>query len=154
MGVWLRLAMSAKLAVEVRADEPSAYRPVHRTPSPHMPARLFPLHPKTANLDPHLMPSHREGVALFHAWSVPTAHPSGADLRTSPASSIRIPRSTNWCVRREHEGAMARQGEAAMDQRPGRGPISAMVGIGLLLSVVSGLLGGISTPLAAEEPKH
>ncbi|HYY17158.1 MAG TPA: ABC transporter substrate-binding protein, partial [Gammaproteobacteria bacterium] len=41
-----------------------------------------------------------------------------------------------------------------MDRQPGKGPISAVVGIGLLLIIASGLLGGLRTPLAAEEPKH
>ena len=41
-----------------------------------------------------------------------------------------------------------------MDQQPSKGPISAVVGIGLLLIIASGFLGGLRTPLAAEEPKH
>src|SRR5919108_4344262 len=49
---------------------------------------------------------------------------------------------------------MERQGEAAMHQKPGRESISAIIGIALLLIVVLDLLGGLSTPLAAEEPKQ
>jgi peptide/nickel transport system substrate-binding protein len=41
-----------------------------------------------------------------------------------------------------------------MHQRPGRESISAIIGIALLLIVVSDLLGGLSTPLAAEGPKQ
>jgi ABC-type transport system substrate-binding protein len=50
--------------------------------------------------------------------------------------------------------ACSKKGEEAMAQRQGQGSTSATLGIGLLLIIASGVLGGLRTPLAAEDPKH